>query len=506
MFPAETKCSFTIRIPKAFIAGLVLGSTLLSSISNPNVYADTNYADTNIYLQGQIISNPKHIIAPDAGDLTSWIPIWYLQLVLDKAGFGGHWDGVTLTIQSSSQPDLSNLPNSQSLSEDSDLLAIAINGTTVEYAPRIVAHDPYADGDTTYVPIYYVMQALNRIGVSSDWDGTNWRMSSNPPSPINNATVTKLSLAKDFVNALQIPIDTNGTSPFDDVSASDWGYVNAISKYLSPDSLTHFGSQDHATVTMLDHAYQLFVGIPDNHMPYNAGGNTVDWATTIGLNKGIASKGNLTGLDETQAVANLTALYYGYRKIDNGYQLVVQPYDMYYDSYDSKKDYVPNPASYQYFTPSVLAEDEKRSIQLLDDTTFTIDNSPYDPTKIPIDNQIHLPIVTFRIDGLSDKDNIGILFGGSYPFQYSINGTSPWVSGGYDSTDPKNGGQDTAPKFVIGKQQGVVRIAVKILENDSTDWYYIAHVGDIGTIGTFYRASLPGSTPSEQGPDTPIFR
>ncbi len=74
--------------------------------------------------------------------------------------------------------DVNNLPKAQSITSHitSHNMRMVIDGNVVEYGPRVADKDP-ADGiETTYVPIWYVQQALNRIGIQSEWNGTNLKL------------------------------------------------------------------------------------------------------------------------------------------------------------------------------------------------------------------------------------------------------------------------------------------------------------------------------------------
>ncbi|WP_169787950.1 transglutaminase domain-containing protein [Alicyclobacillus ferrooxydans] len=53
---------------------------------------------------------------------------------------------------------------------------IVWGGKTVSSPEGIAAIDPSTHKLTTYMPIWYVMQALQSVGITSGWDGTNWTM------------------------------------------------------------------------------------------------------------------------------------------------------------------------------------------------------------------------------------------------------------------------------------------------------------------------------------------
>lgn len=48
------------------------------------------------------------------------------------------------------------------------------NGKLISSPEGIAAKDPSTNKNTTYVPVYYVMQALRSINIQSHWNGTDW--------------------------------------------------------------------------------------------------------------------------------------------------------------------------------------------------------------------------------------------------------------------------------------------------------------------------------------------
>ena len=152
----------------------------------PAAQAATQYAATRIYLNGADVTNPVHTAAmdPSSHQPTTYMPIYYAEQVLSKLGITSGWDGHTwsLTVPASLTPNLDNP------STGANQMAISINGVTVQTAPKVVALDPASGQQTTFIPIYYLSQVLNRLSVTSTWDGTNWRLTRTTP-------VTQMSMA-----------------------------------------------------------------------------------------------------------------------------------------------------------------------------------------------------------------------------------------------------------------------------------------------------------------------
>lgn len=50
---------------------------------------------------------------------------------------------------------------------------IELNGKNISNPQHIIAKDPWGGNETTWVPIYYLQQALKQIGFQSTWNGTD---------------------------------------------------------------------------------------------------------------------------------------------------------------------------------------------------------------------------------------------------------------------------------------------------------------------------------------------
>ncbi|KPV43473.1 hypothetical protein [Alicyclobacillus ferrooxydans] len=427
------KITLAFASSTTIVAGVVMGfpSTALAAPSY-KPYA------THIYLDGKNISNPYHIVAKEnatAQKPTSWIPIWYLIQALKSLNIQSTWDGETWNLQlpSGVNADLGNIPAQQTVNVNE--MEISLNGTVVQYAPRIAYKDPGGNVVTSYAPIWYLMQVLKRVGIQYSWNGTDWTM--------NQATnVDKLDVVKGFITALHILPDPNGTNPFDDVPDSDWPYVHAAIEhgYFQPTSSTHFGSLDDIDMSTVDHAYQAYIGIPDSEMGWQAGGDLVKWSNIIGLNNGIGTSVPMFTADVAQMTGNLTRLFNGYYKDSSGsYHLVFKPYNAYPIYHTNKK-----------VTESFVSLGQADAIRNIDGITMTNTGSHE----------------AYQIPGLSSKapeeltvGNIGIATSNTY---FSLNHGGSWgfAKGffGYDSRDPDNGGTPNPPTSVLVKDVGETKI------------------------------------------------
>ncbi|MCL6444982.1 MAG: copper amine oxidase N-terminal domain-containing protein [Alicyclobacillus sp.] len=137
--------------------------------------------------------------AKDAAATTEYLPIYYVIQGLKKMGFTATWNGTTqtfaITAPSTVTVDLSNINAGQGTT------SITLNGTLVQKATVIVEKDPASKVNTSYMPIYYVAKVLQRVGITSKYDGKTWTLSA--PLAITSAKQTGASTIEvDFNKAV----------------------------------------------------------------------------------------------------------------------------------------------------------------------------------------------------------------------------------------------------------------------------------------------------------------
>ncbi|KYP79530.1 hypothetical protein [Ferroacidibacillus organovorans] len=438
-----------------FVAATLLGSLSANPVLAATVSSASKAYPTRIEWNGKVLMSPQHMVRRDSGATqpTSWLPIWYLFQVLKPLGIESSWNGKdwNLTVPSGEVQGGTSLKNSSPPSGD---IRIELNGRPVEYAPCIVHRDFSGQVMTSYVPIWYLMQALDRIGIQSTWDGTTWSLTTSKAVP-----ATKMQVVKDFAKTLHIALDSSGVNPFDDVPSADWPYVHtALTKgYFMPDSPTHFGASDNISLETVDHAYQTYVGIPDGDLSWNAGGNTVAWANAVQLNLGV-TQGTMTSTEETQVMSNLADLYQGYSKTSDG------SYHVWFQPYDAKVAFAHNPN----VTAGVASAGQENSIRLADQITFSV--QPQDG-------------LTFILPGLADTDAMEITAGSLFNksgnhTEFSMDGGGTWSVAdgfdGYDSRDPSNGGVKSPVKEVMVRTEGHAELGVsEITTNRDTTFVQV---------------------------------
>jgi hypothetical protein len=153
----------------------------LASSSFANAYAATGYRyySTGILVNGTSFSKPGHIVAtdPSSGVTTSFLPIYYIDSALQKLGITPKWDGETLNLITPSSMQVNYPATSAKGTASNKDMVIEINGRVVTNAPKIAYYDQgNKSTQTTFAPIYYFETAIKCLGITVNWNGTNWSM------------------------------------------------------------------------------------------------------------------------------------------------------------------------------------------------------------------------------------------------------------------------------------------------------------------------------------------
>ncbi|MFX4303709.1 hypothetical protein ACOJUR_15815 [Alicyclobacillus tolerans] len=388
---------------KKSIVGITAALATLSTLSlwaTPSAMADTYArANTEIALNNSSVMNAVHLIANDpwAGDSTSWLPVYYLDEAMQKLGFQASWNGDSyiwsLTVPNTYRlaPDVSNPPANQSL--NSGRLAIALNGTIVEYAPRLVAPDPYSGVETTYVPIYYIMQVMKRVGITATWNGTMWNMttpSGTGSSPtVNSNVVTQQSMADQMwamFDAKTWDVYTHPTMSEAGVTPSATAPVTAgdVANYLS-DWASHaigYEAQGYGETAPSFHWFSI---------QYTASTNPFDWGEINGLydNTGVTSANQTLTPSQAQTVlSNLQWWLNGYKVLPDGAYELHMPLTCYYVAYADEVN-AQSPYTLADYE-AVLTEDAKFYDEVTlqksgNDWLLTLPNTEGSPTNVAWD-------------------------------------------------------------------------------------------------------------------------
>jgi cell wall-associated NlpC family hydrolase len=161
-----------------------------------------------IALNQQTISKPYGTVH----DGTTYMPIWYLMNALQKLGVQASWDGQNLKL--TGVPGLT--PNMNQVNPGSGSMAIYLNGQLVQKVDGSTDVDPAANQSTTYMPLWYLMQTLDRMQVNSDWDGATWNLT----SPGSAATTGSYSVAVATLNTRSRADASTNSTDFANISST----------------------------------------------------------------------------------------------------------------------------------------------------------------------------------------------------------------------------------------------------------------------------------------------
>lgn len=157
--------------------------TLAATLTVPAFAAGTTVQEnghamhqTVLELNGKKAYTAYTFAARDVNDgiETTFIPIWYVMQIMNKAGVTAQWNGNTHVLT------LSGKSTSLSIHDKRGNASIVLNRKTVESGvPSFAVIDPNSKQKTTFFGLYYAQQMLKSLGFNNTWNGTNhtWTMS-----------------------------------------------------------------------------------------------------------------------------------------------------------------------------------------------------------------------------------------------------------------------------------------------------------------------------------------
>lgn len=145
--------------------GKIQGSTESEKKSSEQLSPVVSKDHKEIELKGKAVSAVPSIVYHG----TTYMPIWYIMQVIKKLGYNNAWDGYHWNIQGTA-PSGTTTSTSSSISNSASGDAIEVNGQTVANVTALSYQN------TTYMPIWYVMQALKHVNVKTSWDGAHWNV------------------------------------------------------------------------------------------------------------------------------------------------------------------------------------------------------------------------------------------------------------------------------------------------------------------------------------------
>ncbi|GMA51787.1 hypothetical protein GCM10025857_31440 [Alicyclobacillus contaminans] len=324
-------------------ACIVAGTAMLIAILPPSVATagavTFTMRHTRIELNASVLSAPSAFTY--AG--TTYMPLYYVEQLLNKLNVKNQWTGSVwkLTTSFDSQPTFV-------LQTRTGAMAITINGKTfAAHVDKQVARDPASNSNTTFVPIWYIQQTLQSMGLQNTWDGTTWNVKANYEDVTKTGTTlgwfTQLSDAEQAL--LEYPggmvKDLKGQTVFTEES-----FTNVDLRYPAPSninatSLNAYLTQHNSIMAGLGQTFmdaQARYGVNANYLVSHALEET-------------GSDGNVSDI-----ALNKNNLY-GYGAYDsNAYQYAgtfpSQAYAILFQAWEVRSNYL-NPGSSHYVSPTL---------------------------------------------------------------------------------------------------------------------------------------------------------
>lgn len=151
------------------IAMLALGGITLWNPSTVKAATHVSYAQKQIVVNGKTVSRPDGFVA----NHTTYVPIWYVMNLLKSFSITSTWNSGVWSLRTPS----SMVVSPKELTTGTGQSAIRLNGKTIARVPTFVDVDPASGRNTTFMPIWYVMQLLDELGYTNGWNGTTWTIS-----------------------------------------------------------------------------------------------------------------------------------------------------------------------------------------------------------------------------------------------------------------------------------------------------------------------------------------
>jgi beta-N-acetylglucosaminidase/peptidoglycan hydrolase-like protein with peptidoglycan-binding domain len=325
---------------KRTVFAMTSALVLMTGLSPAAVSAATfPMKHTKIQLNATALSTPSGFASAN----TTYMPLFYVQQLLNKLGLQNTWDGTTWKIATafSAQPSFA-------LKTVNGNMSIEVNGKSFAgHVNKIVTTDPASKQETTFIPIWYIMQTLKAIGLESTWNGAAWTVEANytDVSKLNKPLGSFTRLADAQTALLDYPggmvKDGAGQVLFTEVS-----FKNVDLRYPAPvninaTSLNGYFSQCHSIMTGLGQVFmdaQSRYGVDANYLVSHAmeetgsGGNVSD----IAINKN-----NLYGYGAFDANATSDAGVFP----SEGYAILFQAWEV-------RNNYL-NPSSSHFVAPTL---------------------------------------------------------------------------------------------------------------------------------------------------------
>ena len=257
-----------IMLTALFVLGVTFNIVLAKQIPPIGFY------NTSILLNGRKMPSPKAFTFQN----TTYMPIFYVHNVLSAVNIKSSWDGSgkvqtwTLTAAGGQNAGLS-------LDAKSGSVNVVVNGAKEEqHVVRVVLKDPYSGVYTTYIPIWYIQQILNSLGVANAWNGSpgvktwNFTYSGHAKSQTGGTTQGQSGPSAQSGNIVKLQ---KTVTPLTRQTASE---IKSIAANGS--SITFFG---HPTQVARLKPSAIFIAPPTKNFPFGVALKVISASSKNGL-------------------------------------------------------------------------------------------------------------------------------------------------------------------------------------------------------------------------------
>lgn len=166
-------------------AFIVTGTTL--PIVQAASTTSNQWFKMTIQVNSTTLSHTSGITESDGSTSTTYLPMYYVNLALEKAGFLVTWDGTKkVWALTTAKTGLKFSTTGVGTGNTS----LTVNGVVVKKMNTVVQADPAGGAKTTYVPIYYLTDVFETMGLLDVWNGTThvWAISDATPGNSSGST------------------------------------------------------------------------------------------------------------------------------------------------------------------------------------------------------------------------------------------------------------------------------------------------------------------------------
>lgn len=321
------------------LAALALGITSFTPAQSQAHATEFAMRPTKVEFNGKQLSTPSGFTYLK----TTYLPLYYVQQLLKVLQIDNTWDGSTWNIKApfTAQP----LPQ---LNTKQGPMAIQVNGQTiVGNVLKVVAIDPASGQKTTFIPIWYIQQALRAIDLDSTWNGTVWNAQANYTA----YTKTGTRLAQfDTLSEAQMALqdypggylqDNAGATVFTEASFKNVDLGRAAPANVTASSINQYLTAHNFIMAGLDQVFmaaEQTYGVDANYLVSHAMEETGTGANVTNI---ATAKNNLYGYGAFDANAGVDAA----RFPSEGYAIL-------FEAWEVRNNYLNLGASH-YVTPTL---------------------------------------------------------------------------------------------------------------------------------------------------------